>query len=276
MSFTVRKLEVDLAEGFPRHWHSGDPFRSQYHNALSMSFPVGEQYFIDSVRRAAALLADDPSYDGLRSDVQDFIAQEATHRRLHELYNQQLARQGLVNHWARWAGWRIRHSGWMHPLSHLAVTCAYEHCTAVFADGTLRHDSWFAAAEPRLRLLWKWHASEETEHRALAFTLYEALGGGWWRRSAWFVYVLAMFGVESALQTANNLWNDGTLLKLRVWRSAVFFFWGRDGVAWRTALPLLRYLRPGFHPEQAHAHPPAAQLAADWLQAHAAQWRQVR
>jgi hypothetical protein len=53
---TVRKLEIDLAQGFDRHWYGGDAFLSQYHNALSMSFPVGEQSFIDSVRDCAKLL----------------------------------------------------------------------------------------------------------------------------------------------------------------------------------------------------------------------------
>jgi predicted metal-dependent hydrolase len=50
---TVRKLEVDIASGFDRHWHGGDAFLSQYYNALSMSFPVGEQSFIDAVRECA-------------------------------------------------------------------------------------------------------------------------------------------------------------------------------------------------------------------------------
>ena len=40
-ALTIRKLQVDLSRGFDRHWHGGDAFRSQYYNALSMSFPVG-------------------------------------------------------------------------------------------------------------------------------------------------------------------------------------------------------------------------------------------
>ncbi|WP_230414080.1 metal-dependent hydrolase [Collimonas silvisoli] len=39
----VRKLLVDLSQGFPRHWLAGKAFRTQFFNALSMSFPVGEQ-----------------------------------------------------------------------------------------------------------------------------------------------------------------------------------------------------------------------------------------
>ena len=47
---TVRRLSVDLSQGFSRHWHGGDAFLTAYANALSMSFPVGEQSFIDAVK----------------------------------------------------------------------------------------------------------------------------------------------------------------------------------------------------------------------------------
>jgi uncharacterized protein len=46
----VRRLLVDLQTPLPRHWCGGDAFRTALFNALSMSFPVGEQFFIDSIR----------------------------------------------------------------------------------------------------------------------------------------------------------------------------------------------------------------------------------
>ena len=46
----VRRLLIDLETPFARHWCGGDAFRSALFNALSMSFPVGEQFFIDAVR----------------------------------------------------------------------------------------------------------------------------------------------------------------------------------------------------------------------------------
>ena len=55
-SLTVRRLGVDLSQGFSRHWNGGDAFVTAFCNALSMSFPVGEQYFIDSVRGALKAL----------------------------------------------------------------------------------------------------------------------------------------------------------------------------------------------------------------------------
>ena len=127
-----------------------------------------------------------------------------------------------------------------------------------------------------MRTLWRWHAAEETEHRAVAFDVYQAVGGGWLRRTGWFAYVLLMFSMEAALQTAGNLWRDGTLLRLRTARSALAFFFGRDGAIWRCALPLLAYFAPGFHPARETHAPPAESLARQWLADNAAQWRPVR
>ncbi|MCJ0763929.1 metal-dependent hydrolase [Variovorax terrae] len=268
----IRKLEVDLSGGFARHWHGGDPFRSQYYNALSMSFPVGEQFFIDSVRAALKLLPETEAHAPLRATIQGFIGQEATHRHIHGLYNAQLEKQGLVNRWQHWASWRIAKTRGFHPLHDLAVTCAYEHCTAVFADGTLRHASWFEAAEPRMRTLWRWHAAEETEHKAVAYDLYLALGGNHRWRVWWYSYVLAVFAFDAMRQTVLNLWRDGSLFKPRTWWGAATFFFGRDGQLWRCTGPLLAYYRRGFHPDQDGDRA----LAERWLAANADSFRVVR
>lgn len=277
-TLTIRKLNIDLSGGFPRHWHGGDAFRSQYYNALSMSFPVGEQYFMDSVRAGAALLPQDAAHQPLQELVRGFIGQEATHRHVHALYNTQLEKQGLINIWARAASWRIEKSRKLHVLHHLAVTAGYEHCTAVFAEGTLRYASWFDAAEPGLRTLWRWHAVEETEHRAVAFDVYQALGGGTLRRSLWFAYVLVLFSLDAGVQTTLNLWRDKTLFRPSTWWSALTFFFGQDGAVWRCTLPLLAYFSPWFHPGRHQSSANGATgdaLAGQWLAAHTDQWRVV-
>jgi predicted metal-dependent hydrolase len=113
----VRKLEVDLGSGFERHWHGGDALRSMFFNALSMSFPVGEQFFIDSVRAIQKQLPQEPGLEPLHQAIQGFIGQEATHRRVHGLYNEQLERQGLVNRWQHWARRRIERASGLHPCT---------------------------------------------------------------------------------------------------------------------------------------------------------------
>jgi predicted metal-dependent hydrolase len=278
---TVRKLEIDLSDGFDRHWFGGDAFLSQYHNALSMSFPVGEQSFIDAVRDCAKLLPRTPEHALLHEATAQFIGQEATHRHIHGLYNAQLEKQGLVNRWQHWATARIgfaKKRG-VEPRHFLAVTAAYEHLTAVLADYVLRHGDVLDMADPRMQTLWRWHAAEETEHRAVAYDLYNALGGNHAWRVRWYVYALLLFSLDSVRQTALNLWHDGSLFKPGTWWSAMKFFWGKNGVVWRCTGPLLAYFRRDFHPDQETVAEPGQQtraIAQRWLKEHADSFRTVR
>jgi uncharacterized protein len=130
---TVRRLMIDLSKGFSRHWNGGDAFMTAYANALSMSFPVGEQFFIDAVKHGAQALPDTPENADLKGVVKGFIGQEATHRHLHGLYNAHLEKQGLVNHWGPRSLKRLERGrrmlfeksdkGYMHEL---AMTAAFE------------------------------------------------------------------------------------------------------------------------------------------------------
>ena len=281
-TLTVRRLHADLSQGFARHWCAGDAFLSAFCNALSMSFPVGEQFFIDAVKAGARALPNDASHDALRETVRLFVGQEATHRHLHTLYNAHLERQGLVNHWGPRALRRIqanqRRLQLRSPRPHvhqLAITAAYEHLTAVLGELTLAHrgqpGDWFAQADEPLRTLWRWHAAEESEHKCVAFDLYLALGGSHRYRRLWYGVCLLHFALDATRQTWSNLWHDGSWWRPSTWRSALRFFWGRHGMVWRTVKPLLAYLRSDFHPMQL-GH---ADLAADWLNEHAHQWSAV-
>lgn len=269
----VRKLAVDLASGFGRHWHGGDAYRSMYFNALSMSFPVGEQFFIDSVRAGAAALPPHEGHAPLQAMVAQFIGQEATHRHLHGLYNRHLERQNLRN---RWQGWAQRRVNWcnsfgLSPLNVVAVTAAYEHLTAVFADTLLRHGL-MEGAEEQMQTLWTWHAAEETEHKAVAFELYRAMGGGALRRIAWYLYVFCIFSLESNVQTLLNLKRDGSLLRVRTWRAALGFWFGRNGQLRSSARALLAYLHPSFHPDDDDNRA----VAARWLADNSSRWTRVK
>ena len=76
----VRRLLIDLNTPFAGRWNGGDAFRSAFFSALSMSFPVGEQYFMDSVRAGLKTLPP-AERERFAPEVQGFVGQEATHRR---------------------------------------------------------------------------------------------------------------------------------------------------------------------------------------------------
>ena len=265
----VRRLLVDLETPLPRHWCGGDAFRTALFNALSMSFPVGEQFFIDSVRDG---LREMPTaqQDKYKTEVQGFIGQEATHRRIHALFNGHLDQQGLVNHWAprilertkMFDGGDVRH--------RLAVTAATEHFTAILAEWMLTNHDLMGDCEPRLKTMWLWHSAEESEHKTTAFDIYRAIGGSEQWRITWFKRTTLFFLGDLLRQTVSNLRQDGTLWRVSTWKSAGSYLFGERGLIRRTYKPWKEYFRADFHPDQQDGT-----LSENWLRDNASQYARV-
>ncbi len=258
----VRQLLIDLQKPLAVRWNGGDAFTSAFMNALSMSFPVGEQFFIDSLRRAQHELT--PAQQSQFADeLKGFIGQEATHRRLHGLFNQHLQAQGLVNHWAGRAQQRVAQIEKLNVRHGVAATAATEHFTAVLAQWLLSNPGFMAKAEPRLQTLWHWHASEESEHRSTAFDLYKALNGNEEWRLRWMRLMTFFLLTDLLRQTINNLWHDGSLFKPSTWRSAWVFLMTKEGLFRASFAMWRRYFRPDFHPQQDDDS-----LSRAWLSEH--------
>lgn len=265
----VRRLLIDLQTPFERNWCGRDAFSTAFFNALSMSFPFGEQFFIDAVRDAAATLPPGMQ-DRYRADVRGFIGQEATHRRIHALFNEHLESQGLKDHWSPRAAKRMQLLAGTDPRHALAITAATEHFTAMFAKWLLAHPAVLEGAEPRLRTMWLWHSAEELEHKAVAFDLYKATGGSDPWRTRWFRRVTLMFLGDLMRQTVDNLRHERQLWQWATWKSAARILLSRDGLlrgnwsAWRS------YFRADFHPAQQDSS-----LSVRWLEDNRAQYISV-
>jgi len=267
-SMTVRHLDVDISQGFPIYWNNHDAYRSQLLNALSFMFPVGEQYFIDTVRHFSQQVQAQGNTE-LSKEIKLFAGQEATHRHLHQQYNDFLLSKGYTP-WVENALKRVMHlTRGFDPKTKLAVTVAYEHFTAILGDGLLRHASWTEGMEPTMRKIWMWHAAEESEHKAVAIDTYRAVGGGYLRRIALFSIISIEFLVYAAVQSSMMLAQDDQLFKLKTWGSALRFWWGKDGIVWHTIPHWLAYFKPSFHPWQ-HDN---RDLLANWQNAYATAYR---
>lgn len=245
----VRRLLVDMEAPIARHWCDGDAFRTALFNALSMSFPVGEQFFIDSVRNGFKELPPHQQ-ERFRAEVQGFVGQEATHRRLHSLYNAHLEQLGLVNDWEPRARDRLKVMEGQDVRHWLGITAANEHFTAILADFMLQNPDLLGTQDPRLKTLWLWHSAEESEHKTTAFDLYVALGGSYEWRVKWMRRITTIFLMDTLRQTCNNLQRDGTLWKWSTWKSGCSYLFGKRGLVRLTYGPWREYFRKDFHPDQ--------------------------
>jgi hypothetical protein len=259
----VRRLLVNMEAPIARHWCAGDAFRTALFNALSMSFPVGEQFFIDSVRNGFRALRPEKQ-EPLREEVQGFVGQEATHRRLHALYNAHLDKLGLENEWEPRAKERLKLLEGLDPRHAVAITAANEHFTAILADWLLKNADMLGDEDERLKTLWLWHSAEESEHKSTAFDVYGALGGDHEWRITWMRRITTIFLGDVIRQTIHNLRRDGTLWKWSTWKSAASYLFGKRGLVRQTYGPWREYFRRDFHPLQQDSS-----ASERWLAQHA-------
>ncbi|MBF1802111.1 metal-dependent hydrolase [Alloalcanivorax profundimaris] len=239
-----------------RYWFDNDPVLTHFMNVLSVTFPDGERFFVDAVR-AFRDQVDDPQR---QKDISGFIGQEAMHSLEHKAFNDLVAGHGegydaLVGE-ALGVAQRLLAGARKHLSAErqLAATAGLEHITAILADTILRRADMVEKMDPSVRPLWVWHAIEETEHKAVAFDLYQDVSGDYWQRQRAFFYGTAYLTVFSAYFTWRFLKEDGvhrrplTLAK-GLWKMFGYSF-GHKGVVTQAIPAWFQYLRPGFHPWQ--------------------------
>lgn len=251
---TVRHLPDPPTAATPRHWFAGQAFETHFFNALSSTFPEGERFFVAAVRHYAPQIAD----PDLRAQVVAFAGQEGQHSREHDAHMAMLCDQGfsglaranaVVKTITRWY---LRHL----PRFSLAMTTAIEHVTAVFAHHLLNDpERWLDPMHQEMQSLWRWHAVEETEHKAVAFDVYEATGGGVLLRNVVMIEVMLFLFLEFFGRHLYLLYKDGVLGDASGWRRGIRFLWGRHGLLRLVYRDLFAYLKPGFHPWQRDDRP---------------------
>ena len=235
-------------EDAPRYWHSGSPFLTHYFTAMSLLFPPGEKFFIDSVRNFEDQISDPV----LREQVKGFTGQEAQHSHHHRVYDRLMTREGVpvkrYEGWVEWALQVIRR--WAPQKLQLAATITLEHFTAVFANVLLTEPKFSEGMDPNVRLLWLWHAVEETEHKAVAYDVYQQVSGSYWLRALVMARVLLGFPFSIGFFHLLLLAGDRKFANLRDIARGMRFVWGKGGLA-RSATPeLLGFFRRDFHPWQ--------------------------
>jgi predicted metal-dependent hydrolase len=248
MPTAIERRDVDFgldAGEVPRDWCHDDAFQTSFLNALSLLFPEGERFFVDSVKHYRDRVPE------LEREVTGFIGQEAMHGKEHRALNDLIIEHGYasapaVDRTLRRFLHLVRKT--LSPASQLAVTCALEHFTAMLAENLLRDPAMRSDVHPSVRPLWLWHALEEAEHKAVAFDVYGAIGGGYARRAMLMLLTTAIFFAAQAAAHARLMADRGIHLRPWKWLRGATRFWIYPGYLTRLFPAYLAYFRPGFHP----------------------------
>jgi predicted metal-dependent hydrolase len=243
---TVRRMDFDF-EKVPRYWADNSPFLTHMLNALSATFPVGERFFVESVRH----YRDRITTPELKAQVSGFIGQEAMHAKEHDSYNHYARAHGIdLEAIENEIDGRIEFMKKnLSPERQLAVTCALEHFTAIMAEGFLSNPEMFEHMDPAMVKLWLWHAVEENEHKAVAFDVYQEQVGDYWIRVRAMAITTVMFTVNQARFQTRLLRADGELKPLQ-WVKGMNKLWGRKGWFRQMIPAYFEYYRRDFHPWQ--------------------------
>ncbi len=178
----VRRIPFEFPDDIDPHWKRDEPELSHMINGASLIMPYLEPFLIDSIREATHRISDPRLSEAARG----FMAQEGQHFRQHRRYNELLKAKGYpelkeIEAEMQSAYDRIR------ATRSLAFRMAY---TAGFETMTLGVTSWlvnqrldlFRNADPRVASFILWHMVEETEHKRVAFDVYQEACPGYWAR----------------------------------------------------------------------------------------------
>ena len=244
------KLDFKL-EDVPRFWFAGDPFRTRVFDALSLTFPDGERYFIECVR----LFRDKIQDPDLQARVADFIKQEAQHGIAHDKMNQLMKEQGMpVEQFTTTLKKIFRFELTKRsPQYNIAMTAAAEHLTALMAETFYSKRATLQEVHPYVRALLAWHSIEEMEHRDVAFDVMQQVGEV---PEATRKFALA---ITTALMLGFTLYRANVMLRcdgfngrqrLQLFRKGLPWFLGRKGILTTMKKEYLDWYKSDFHPSQ--------------------------
>lgn len=247
-SFPVRRMDYNF-ENTPKYWCANDPAMTYYFTGLSTLFPEGESYFVRSVR---ALREHAKLNEALDREISAFIGQEAMHSKEHHAFHISAQQHGLnpeslekVTGIVLKGLEKIFSKKW-----NLLVTVGLEHYTAVLVVSMMETVNEYMT-DKTIRDLWLWHSVEETEHKAVAFDLYEYLYGNglnaYLPRVTIFTLSLILITGLSTIYQIVLMKRDKQLSNLKTWQN----FFNFAAKQYKTFIPkFFEYYRYDFHPNQ--------------------------
>jgi uncharacterized protein len=249
LTITPRDRRFGRSDVQKRWWLGGDPIATAFYNALSITFPRGEAFFIESVKAHR-----DDAPEKLAQEIRAFVQQEVIHGREHIAFNKRVADAGYeIDTLDRVVEEVLAMTKGRPAILNLAVTMALEHYTAIMAQQMLSDPKIFAGADKEQRDLWSWHAVEEIEHKGVAYDTWLHATRDWSRWKRWKVKSLMMLIVTSRfwpkrikgmLHLLKQDGITGPMVGVRI----AWFLLGKPGIMRRLFVPWLAFFLPGFHP----------------------------
>ena len=258
----ARKVHFDISD-VPLHWIPGHPVASNVIGLLNLILPAAERWFVATYNEALPLVKDPK----LAEEMRGFIGQEGAHAEVHERLLHEFMEERGVDPTPMLDQMEYVFTKVLAPstsedpkrrMNHLCdrlwFIAALEHYTAVMGDFALNCNWDDYGADPTMADVFRWHGSEEVEHRSVAHDVAVYFHDSYVDRIG--AMVMAMIGIYAFFQRgAWFLMEADPTVDIGWWKTQRLR--ARDSKV--GLLPKYRklfgsntlaYFRPGFTPEQ--------------------------
>ncbi len=245
----VRDQRFDREHMVPRWWHSNDPVATAWYNSVSASLPRGEAFFIDTLKPFR-----DDLPPKLRAEVKAFSKQEINHTREHVAFNRLIADHGYnVESIAEGIQAMLDLTEGRPKEFNLAITIALEHFAAIISRHLLSDPRYLDGADPVAADVWRWHATEEIEHKGLVYDVWLHVTRDWssWKRYKTRALIAALITKKyfgNRIRDAIGLLEQDGFSRRKAKRELYKFLWWKPGMMRRMFFEWAAILTPGFHP----------------------------
>lgn len=239
--------EVDLS------FYMNNQFATIFFATLSVFLTYGEDLVIETARHHRDQLKDPI----LKQRVTSLIGQEAIHSKLHNEFNDAIVELDYPVKLYRFLGEQFFEYIFLkfpQPLK-LSLMAGIEHFTAVLAEYMMAHEqNFYFSDDAKTRALWMWHMLEESEHKDVAYDVYQTLNGNYALRiSGFFLAYFTILGlIPFSATLVPVLRRPQEMLTAKFWKDArrgvKLIFSPKDGVFGSTQGRIFDYLRTDFHP----------------------------
>ncbi|ORE86867.1 hypothetical protein ATO7_07502 [Oceanococcus atlanticus] len=245
-------FQFDAKDLDPKMYRNTE-FASAIFEALSIFLTFGEDLVIDTARYHRQFVKDPE----MKQRLTALIGQEAIHSKMHNEFNDQLAKHRFPVPLYRFLADKVFEYGLkrLPNRMQLSLMAGIEHFTAVVAEYMMKHEEvFFESPDEKQRALWMWHMLEESEHKDIAYDAFQQLSGSYSLRVSGFVMatIIIMVLVPLAGSVIPLIRKPSNALRPAYWKDVVFsleLLAGReDGVFGSTMGHVMDYLRPDFHP----------------------------
>jgi len=244
-----RKFHLSRPVDMQRHWVNGDPIATAFFNSLSISFPHAEICMIDSIKPWREHVSDD-----MRDEIDAFVDQELNHSREHVAFNRGMDNSGyeiksvekdILN--------LVQSINLKDDLYRLQMTICMEHLTAVLSHELVENDIYLKNASQELKEMWIWHATEEIEHKAVAFDVWKQVTQDWtgfkrWYSRSLFFAIISYRFIKNRTKAQIHLLKQDGYSGWAAFIAMMRYGLGKNGLMRAIFKPWAQFFKPNFHP----------------------------